>query len=318
LCHIDPAAEMGWEQYALAALCFTACGTALLYAILRTQQWLPLNPQHFPNLDPIVAWNTAVSFATTTDWQVYSGENAMSYFSQMVGLAWQNFTAGAVGLAVSIAVIRGFARPSARKLGNFWVDMVRGLLYVLLPLCAIFGLLFASQGVPQNFNPYIAVTNAEHFAQSISGGPMASQEAPKLVGGNGGGFVNANSSSPNENPTPISNFLELLAMWILPAALPLVFGRMTGFRRAGTVLLGTIVVLAAAALIPAQFAEQHGNPIVHAFGVRGGNMEGKEARFGVMASGLSLTVASDSGTGSSNLAYDSLTPLGGLVAMVNM
>jgi potassium-transporting ATPase potassium-binding subunit len=318
VCGIDPATEMSWGQYAGAAIALTLAGTAVLYVILRTQFWLPLNPQHFVNLSPDLAWNAAISFATTTDWQFYSGENALSYLSQMTGMAWQSFVAGAIGLAAGVAVIRGFARSNASTLGNFWVDLVRSLLYVLLPLCIVFGLTFAFLGIPQNFSAYASVANAERFQQSITGGPMASQEAPKLLGGNGGGFVNANSSSPNENPNGVSNFVELLAIWLLPAAFPLLFGFMIGKRRAGFVLLGVMIVLAAASFAGAQFAEQAGNPIVHTMGVTGGNMEGKEVRFGVANAGLSLAVASDSGTGSSNFAYDSLTPLGGLLALVNL
>jgi K+-transporting ATPase ATPase A chain len=318
LCGVDPKHEMPWSEYARAAIALSLLGTAVLYAILRTQQWLPLNPQHFPNLSPDLAWNAAVSFATTTDWQFYSGENTLSYLSQMAGMAWQNFVAGAIGLAAGIAVIRGFARSRSTTLGNFWADFVRSVLYVLLPLCVVFGLAFASQGLPQNFSRYAEATNAERFVQAITGGPMASQESPKLLGGNGGGFVNADSASPNENPNGISNFLELLAIWLVPAAFPILFGRMVGNHRAGTVLLSVMIVLAAASFAGAQMAEQAGNPIVHALGVGGGNMEGKDVRFGVANAGLSLAVATDSGTGSANFAYDSLTPLGGLLALVNL
>ncbi len=319
-CGIDPEHEMGWAEYAIAALAFSLVATLAAYAIMRTQQWHGhfFNPQSFPNVAPWIAWNTAVSFITTTDWQFYSGENTMSYLSQMAGLAWLNFIAGAIGLAAGVAVIRGFARKSSATLGNFWVDCMRSLLCVLLPLCALFGLLYASQGIPQNFMHYVGVTNAQGFAQSITGGPIASQEAPKLLGGNGGGFVGANSAAPNENPTGISNLLELLAIWLIPAAFPLLFGRMIGNERAGRTLLAAMLVLGIASFVGAQLAEQAGNPIVHALGVHGGNMEGKETRFGVANAGLSLAVATDSGTGSSNFAYDSLTPLGGLFALLNL
>jgi potassium-transporting ATPase potassium-binding subunit len=319
-CGIDPEHEMGWVEYAIAALAFSLVATLVAYAIMRTQQWHGpfFNPQGFPNVDPWIAWNTAVSFVTTTDWQFYSGESTMSYLSQMAGLAWLNFIAGAVGLAAGVAVIRGFARKDSTTLGNFWVDCMRSLLYVLLPLCAIFALLYASQGIPQNFHHYVAATNAQGFTQSITGGPIASQEAPKLLGGNGGGFVGANSASPNENPNGISNLLELLAIWLIPAAFPLLFGRMIGNERAGRTLLVAMLVLGIASFVGAQLAEQAGNPIVHALGVHGGNMEGKETRFGVANAGLSLAVATDSGTGSSNFAFDSLTPLGGLFALLNL
>jgi K+-transporting ATPase ATPase A chain len=319
-CGIDPGHEMGWAEYAVAALVLSLVTTLAAYAILRTQEWHGnfFNPQNFGNVDPWIAWNTAVSFVTTTDWQFYSGENTMSYLSQMAALAWLNFVAGAIGLAAGVAVIRGFARRTSATLGNFWVDCIRSLFYVLLPLCALFGLLYASQGIPQNFSHNVAATSEQGFTQSITGGPIASQEAPKLLGGNGGGFVGANSASPNENPNGISNLLELLAIWLIPAAFPLLFGRMTGNQRAGRALLVAMLVMGVASFVGAQFAEQAGNPIVHAMGVQGGNMEGKETRFGVANAGLSLAVATDSGTGSSNFAYDSLTPLGGLFALLNL
>jgi len=319
-CGIDPAREMGWAEYAFAALALSLVATLAAYAIMRTQQWHGhfFNPQGFGNVDPWIAWNTAVSFVTTTDWQFYAGENTMSYLSQMAGLAWLNFIAGSIGLAAGVAVIRGFARKSSGTLGNFWVDCVRSLIYVLLPLCIVFSLLFEMQGIPQNFSHYIAATNAQGFAQSIIGGPIASQEAPKLLGGNGGGFVAANSASPNENPNGFTNLLELLAIWLIPAAFPLLFGRMIGNRRAGQTLLVAMLFLGTGSFVGAQFAEQAGNPIVHAMGVHGGNMEGKEVRFGVANAGLSLAVATDSGTGSSNFAYDSLTPLGGFFALLNL
>jgi potassium-transporting ATPase potassium-binding subunit len=319
-CGIDAAREMGWAEYAFAALAFSLVTTLAAYAVMRTQQWHGhfLNPQGFPNVDPWIAWNTAVSFVTTTDWQFYSGENTMSYLSQMAALAWLNFIAGAIGLAAGVAVIRGFARKNSATLGNFWVDCTRSLIYVLLPLCVIFSLLFASQGIPQNFLHYVTATNAQGFTQSVTGGPMASQEAPKLLGGNGGGFVGANSASPNENPNGITNLLELLAIWLIPAAFPLLFGRMIGNQRAGQTLLAAMLVLGVASFAGAQFSEQAGNPIVHAMGIHGGNMEGKETRFGIANAGLSLAVATDSGTGSSNFAYDSLTPLGGFFALLNL
>jgi potassium-transporting ATPase potassium-binding subunit len=319
-CGIDPEHEMAWPEYAVTALVLSLVTTLAAYAILRTQQWHGpfFNPQGFRSVDPWIAWNTAVSFVTTTDWQFYAGENTMSYLSQMAALAWLNFVAGAIGLAAGVAVIRGFARRSCAPLGNFWVDCIRSLFYVLLPLCALFGLLYASQGIPQNFSHYIAATNAQSFTQSVTGGPIASQEAPKLLGGNGGAFVAANSASPNENPNGISNLFELLAIWLIPAAFPLLFGRMIGNVRAGRALLVAMLVLGMGSFAGAQFAEQAGNPIVHAMGVHGGNMEGKETRFGVANAGLSLAVATDSGTGSSNFAYDSLTPLGGFFALLNL
>ena len=318
LCGVDPNEEMPWNRYALAALATTFCGTGLLYAVLRTQYWLPLNPQHFANFSPELAFNTALSFSTTTDWQFYSGENAASYLSQMTGLAWQNFAAGAIGIAAGVAVIRGFARERSGTLGNFWVDFVRALFYVLVPLSVASGLLLVATGVPQNFDPYLTVSNVEGFIQAITGGPMASQEAISLVGGNGGGFVGANTSSPNLNPNGLSNLIEMVAIWVVPAAFPLLFGRMVRNRAAGYALIAAMIAVAAIGAGAAQTAEHAGNPHVHALGIAGGNMEGKEVRFGVPGSGLSLSVASNSGTGASNFAYDSLTPVGGLVALVNM
>ena len=319
-CGIDPEREMSWVEYVFAALAFSLVTMLAAYAIMRTQHWHGpfFNPQGFPSVDPWIAWNTAASFVTTTDWQFYGGENTMTYLSQMAGLAWLNFIAGAIGLATGIAVIRGFARRSSATLGNFWTDSLRSLVFVLLPLCVIFTIAFETQGIPQNFSRYVSAVNAQGFSQSITGGPMASQEAPKLLGGNGGGFVGANSASPNENPNGISNLLELLAIWLIPAAFPLLFGRMIGNQRAGQTLLGAMLVLGIASFAGAQLAEQAGNPIVHALGVPGANMEGKEVRFGVPNAGLSLAVATDSGTGSSNFTYDSLTPLGGLLALLNL
>jgi K+-transporting ATPase ATPase A chain len=310
--------EMSWSAYAFAALALTLAGAVLLYVILRVQQWLPLNPEHFANFAPELAWNSAISFVTTTDWQFYAGENAASYFSQMAGFAWQNFLAGGIGLAAGIAVIRGFVRERSATLGNFWIDLTRGLLYVLLPLSIVFGLAFVVCGVPQNFSSYTSVTSAEHFAQSIPGGPVASQEAISLLGGNGGGFFGANTVSPNINPNGVSNLVDLLAIWIVPTAFVLLFGAMVRNRRAGYALLAAMLVIAFAGFAIGQMVESTGNPRIHPLGVSGGNMEGKEVRFGTANAGLSMSVASNSGTGAANFAYDSLMPIGGLVPMVNM
>ncbi len=310
--------EMTWTQYAYAVLALTFSCIAMLYVILRAQQWLPFNPQHFPAFSPEIAWNSAISFITTTNWQFYSGENSASYLSQMAGFAWLNFMGGAIGLAAGVAVIRGFARERAPTLGNFWIDVTRSLLYVLLPLTILFGLAFVACGVPQNFSPYLSVANAEHFVQSIPGGPVASQEAISLLGGNGGGFFGANTASPNINPNGVSNLLELLAIWLIPTAFVLLFGWMVRDRKAGYVLLAAMFAIAFMGFAIEQVVESAGNPLVHALGVSGGNMEGKEVRFGTANAGLSMAVASNSGTGASNFAYDSLMPLGGLIPMVNM
>jgi potassium-transporting ATPase potassium-binding subunit len=317
LCRIG-GEEMTWATYAFAALGLTLVAVLFVYLLLQLQQWLPLNPQHFGGFAPDLAWNSAISFVTTTDWQFYAGENAASYLSQMAGFAWMNFIAGAVGCATGIAVIRGFARDRSSTLGNFWIDCTRSLLYVLLPLSIVFGLAFIVCGVPQNFASYLSVTNAEHFAQSLPGGPVASQEAISLLGGNGGGFFGANTASPNINPNGVSNLLDLLAIWLVPTAFVFLFGLMVRNRGAGYALLTAMFAIAFAGLVVGQTVETTGNPLIHALGVAGGNMEGKEARFGAENSGLSMTVASNSGTGASNFAYDSLMPLGGLVPMANM
>jgi K+-transporting ATPase ATPase A chain len=318
VCRIDEDAEMAWSTYTFALLALSVASVAVVYLALRVQAFLPLNPQGFGNLAPDLAWNTAVSFATTTDWQFYSGENTMSYGSQMAVLAWQNFVAAAIGLAVAIALARGLARQNVATIGNFWVDVTRGLLYVLLPLSIVFGIAFLAEGVPQNFASYLSVQTLDGATQTITGGPMASQESIKLLGGNGGGFVGANSSSPNENPTPFSNFLQLLAMFLIPAALTYTFGRMVKDRRQGWAIFWAMSVLFIAGAVAATLPEVAGNPLVHQLGVDGGNFEGKEVRFGVADAGLSLAVATDSTVGAGNFTYDSLTPLGGLVAMVNM
>jgi potassium-transporting ATPase potassium-binding subunit len=317
-CGIRDDEEMSWSRYAFAALGLTVVATVFLYLLLRIQEWLPLNPQHFGNFAPDLAWNSAISFVTTTNWQFYAGENAVTYLSQMAGFAWMNFIAGAIGAATGVAVIRGFARSGSSTLGNFWVDCTRSLLYVLLPLSIAFGLAFVVCGVPQNIAPYVSVTNAERFAQSLPGGPVGSQEAISLLGGNGGGFFAANTASPNINPNGISNLLELLAIWLVPAAFVFLFGLMVRNRGAAHALLITMFILAFAGFVVGQTVESTGNPLIHALGVTGGNLEGKEVRFGDANAGLSMTVASNSGTGASNFAYDSLLPLGGLVPLANM
>jgi K+-transporting ATPase ATPase A chain len=318
LCRIDPSSEMSWQSYAFALLAMSVASVAVVYAGLRVQGSLPINPQHFTNLAPDLAWNTAVSFATTTDWQFYSGEQTMSYLSQMTLLAWQNFIAAAIGLTVAIALARGLARQKIGTIGNFWVDLTRSILYVLVPLSMLFALAFASQGVPQNFNAYLGIATLEHATQTITGGPMASQESIAFLGGNGGGFVGANATAPNENPTAYSNFLQLIAMFLIPAALTYTFGRMIGDVRQGWALFWTMSALFAVGAIAATAGENAGNPLVHALGVQGGNFEGKEVRFGVASAGLSLAVATDSTVGAGNFTYDSLTPIGALVAVANM
>jgi K+-transporting ATPase ATPase A chain len=315
---IDPKREMSATSYLLALFAFSAVGLAYLYALLRTQKYLPLNPQGFDNLTPDNAWNVAVSFLTNTNWQFYSGESTMSYLSQMAGLGWHNFVSAAAGLAVAIAVIRGVTRTDRTTLGNFWVDMTRALLYVLVPFSVVFGLVLVFQGVPQNFHAYTDARSIEGMKQAITQGPMASQEAIKELGTNGGGFVNANSASPNENPTGFSNLLEMLAMFLISSALTYTYGRFARDQRQGWALFAAMSVLFFVGFTSAFTAESAGNPIVHQLGVAGANMEGKETRFGIAASTLFGTISTDTSTGAVNSTHDSWTPLGGLVPLLNM
>ncbi len=310
--------EMTWASYALALLAFSVVGFLYLYLVLRTQQWLPFNPQHVGNMSPELAFNTAISFLTNTNWQFYSGETAMSYFAQMAGLAWHNFVSAAAGIAVAIAVVRGVVRSSCKTLGNFWVDLTRSCLYVLLPIAIVFGLFLVWQGVPQNFNDYRTVRSVSGFVQHITGGPMASQEVIKELGTNGGGFVNANSASPNENPTPLSDLVEMLLIFSIGSGLTYTYGRMAKDTRQGWALFGAMAILFFAGFAATYAAEAAGNPLVHHIGVAGGNMEGKECRFGVSASALFATVTTDTSCGAVNAMHDSFMPLGGLVPLVNM
>ena len=318
ICGIREDEEMSWYVYALSMLAFSLIGLAYLYVLLRTQKWLPFNPAHVDNMGPDLAWNTAVSFTTNTNWQFYSGETAMSYFAQMAGLAWHNFVSAAVGIALAIAVVRGLVRTSVQTLGNFWVDLTRCLLYVLLPMSVVVGLFFVSQGVPQNFHAYQNVKSLEGFTQAITGGPMASQEVIKELGTNGGGFVNANSASPNENPNPLTNLVELLLIFALGGGLTYTYGKMARDTRQGWAIFAAMAILFFAGFALSYWAEAAGNPIVHQMGVTGGNMEGKECRFGISASALFATVTTDTSCGAVNAMHDSFMPLGGLVPLVNM
>ncbi len=318
VCRVDPAQEMKWYTYLFAVLGFHVVGLAFLYVLLRTQAWLPLNPQGFGNLAPDLAWNTAVSFLTNTNWQFYSGESTMSYLSQMVGLAWHNWVSAALGVCLAIALFRGIARTTVSTLGSFWVDLTRCLLYVFLPICIVGSLVLVWQGVPQNFHPYTNVVSIEGFKQTITQGPMASQEWIKEMGTNGGGFVNANSASPNENPTPFSNLLELFAIFLIGAALTYTFGRMVRDTRQGWAILATMSIIFLAMFAVCYASEAAGNPIVHSLGVAGGNMEGKEARFGIAASALFATMTTVTSCGAVNSMHDSFTALGGLVPLVDI
>jgi potassium-transporting ATPase potassium-binding subunit len=355
LCGVDPAQESGWRPYAANLLLFNGLGALALYVLQRLQAWLPLNPQGFANVSPDSSFNTAVSFITNTNWQGYSGESTMSYLTQMAGLAVQNFLSAATGIVVAIALARGFARHSARVIGNFWVDVTRATLYILLPISTVLAILLAGQGVVQNFSPYQDVATLETLAyqqpkldaagnpvndksgspvmeyastqkQTLPLGPIASQEAIKELGTNGGGFLNANSAHPYENPTALSNCLEMLAILLIPAALTYTFGRMVGDTRQGWAVFAAMAVLLVAQLSIAVWNEQLGNPRIAALGVDqsasatqpGGNMEGKEARFGIAASALFATITTATSCGAVNSMHDSFTPLGGFVTLFNM
>jgi K+-transporting ATPase ATPase A chain len=323
---VDPTFEMTFAQYATCFVLFGLFCTLLLYSILRLQRFLPwfFPAYHSTPLTPDLALNTAVSFSTTTTWQAYAGENAMSYFSQMMGLCAQNFLAGAAGLAVGIAFIRGLARQLSNTLGNFWVDLVRALLWVLLPGSLIGAVLLVWHGVPMNFHPYAIVTTLEGTRQVIPQGPVAALEIIKNLGTNGGGFFNANGAHPYENPTPFSNFLEMLAIVLLPAALTNTFGRMVGQPRQGWLFYYVMLFLFCCGLLFVHCSEQRGNSQIRDVDFRGsrlqsgGNMEGKEVRFGITGSTLTAVVTSNTATGSYNSMHDSFSSLGGMVLLVNM
>jgi len=323
---VDPSVEMTGKEYATCFVLFGFAGTLLLYGILRVQQFLPwFFPQyHTTPLSPDLALNTAISFSTTTTWQAYAGENTMSYFSQMVGLCAQNFLAGAAGLALGVAFVRGLARQLSGTLGNFWVDLTRALLWILLPGALLGAALLVWQGVPMNFRPYAVATTVEGAQQVIPQGPVAALEIIKNLGTNGGGFFNANGAHPYENPTPLTNFLEMLAIVLLPAAFTNTFGRMVGQPRQGWLFYWVMVLLFGSGLVFVHHFEQGGDPRLRSVDFRnsrvqsGGNMEGKEARFGIGGSTLTAVVTSNTATGSNNSMHDSYTSLGGMVLLVNM
>ena len=347
LCGVDPAVEMSWQRYAIALLVFNALGGVLLYVLQRLQYVLPLNPQHFAGVPPDTAFNTAISFITNTNWQSYTPESSLSYLTQMMGLAVQNFLSAATGIAVAVALIRGLARHSARTIGNFWVDLTRVTLYVLLPIAALIAVALVSQGVIQNFSAYKTVSLLQPVtypqqtvnaagkmvthsvttdAQTLPMGPVASQEAIKQLGTNGGGFFNANSAHPYENPDALTNLIEILAMVLIPAALTYTFGHMVGDTRQGWAVLAAMLILFVPLYALCNHAEQVGNPRLTALGVNqtasrlqsGGNMEGKEVRFGIAGSTLFATVGTVTSTGAVDSMHDSYMPLGGLVLLFNM
>jgi potassium-transporting ATPase potassium-binding subunit len=341
VCGVDDTKETDWKGYGLSMLLFSGVSLLILYLIERTQQWLPWNPQKLANVAPDLAWNTAVSFTTNTNWQSYVPESTMSYFTQMAGLAYHNFTSAAVGMALAVAVIRGVARKEAKTIGNFWVDTTRSLLWVLLPLCMILGLALVSQGVVQNLKPYTQANLVEPqtidkqaadgtksqdtvTTQVIAQGPVASQEAIKMLGTNGGGFFNANSAHPFENPTPLSNLLQMLMIFAIPSALTYTLGRMTGSARHGWAVWSAMAALFLVAVLVAYAAESRGNPMLKGINTTasetqpGGNMEGKEVRFGIASSALFTAVTTDASCGAVNNAHDSLTPIGGMVPLINI
>jgi K+-transporting ATPase ATPase A chain len=318
ICGIRQDREMSWKRYAFAVLAFSFMGFVYLFVLLLTQQYLPFNPQNAPNMAPDLAWNTAVSFMTNTNWQFYSGETALSQLSQMAGLAWHNFVSAAVGIAIAVAVMRGLTRRESNTIGNFWVDLTRATLYVLLPICLAGALAFCALGVPQNFNHYTTITTLEGGKQVLPQGPIASQEIIKELGTNGGGYVNANSAAPMENPTPLSNAIQMIAIFLIGAALTYTYGRYARDQRQGWALFAAMSFLFAVGFAAVYAAEAAGNPLLHAAGVAGANLEGKETRFGTAASALFATITTDTSCGAVNAMHDSFTPLGGLVLLLNM
>lgn len=318
LAGIDPREEHGWLGYALALLAFNFAGVLLLYALQRLQGGLPLNPTGVAGVPPELAFNTAVSFVTNTNWQNYGGEATMSHLTQMAGLTVQNFVSAATGIAVAVALIRGFARASARSVGNFWVDLTRITLFVLLPLAAVIALVLVALGMPQTLAGAIEATTLEGARQTIAVGPVASQVAIKMLGTNGGGFFNVNAAHPFENPTALANLIQMLAIFSLGAALTNVFGRMVGDERQGWAILAAMGALFVAGVAIVYWAEAAGNPIVHALGVEGGNMEGKETRFGIALSALFAVITTAASCGAVIAMHDSFMPLGGLIPLLNM
>jgi K+-transporting ATPase ATPase A chain len=346
---LDPKKEQAWQEYALSLVCFSLIGCLFTYAILRLQHLLPMNPQGFGAVSEHLAFNTAVSFTTNTNWQSYGGESTLSYLSQLVALVIHNFTSAAVGIAVAAAFVRGIARNSSRSIGNFWVDLVRVNLYLLLPICILYAFFLVSQGTIQNFRPYDtallvepavvqvtkkdaagqeilnaqgkpALENQTVVSQTIAQGPAASQIAIKMLGTNGGGFFNANASQPFENPTPLSNFLQILSIFLIPSGLTYTLGRAVKNQRHGWTVWGVMLTLFLAGVLTCWWAEAAGNPRLQALGVEadGGNMEGKEVRFGIFGSALFATVTTDASCGAVNAMHDSFTPLGGLVPLFNI
>jgi K+-transporting ATPase ATPase A chain len=325
-CGVDEKEEQHWLTYAVAMLLFSVVGFLTLYALQRLQWYLPFNPQEQTGVEPSSAFNTSVSFVTNTNWQSYVPETTMGYLVQMAGLTVHNFVSAATGIALALSLIRGFARREAKAIGNFWVDLTRTTLYILLPLSVVIALFYVWQGMPQNIGPYVDATTLEGAKQTIAQGPIASQEAIKILGTNGGGFLNANSAHPYENPTPLTNFIQLISIFSIGAALTNVLGRMVNDERQGWAIFAAMGILFLAGVTTAYWSESHGNPAVAAFNVdsapsalqAGGNMEGKEVRFGPALSALYATVTTDTSCGAVNSMHDSFLPVGGMVPLVDI
>ncbi len=315
---IDEKREQSWLAYTVGMLLFHVGGFAILYGLMRFQAGLPFNPAEQSAVAPDLTFNTAISFITNTNWQNYGGEGTMSYLTQMFGLTHQNYLSAATGIVLAVALIRGFARHSVQTIGNFWVDITRCTLYVLMPICIVATLFLVWQGMPQTLGPYVDATTLEGAKQTIAVGPVASQVAIKMLGTNGGGFFNANAAHPFENPTALSNFVQIILIFALGAALTNVFGRMVGNQRQGWAILAAMGVLFIAGVTLTYWAEAHGNDIVNAMGLTGGNMEGKEMRFGIAASALFAVITTAASCGAVNAMHDSFTALGGMVPLINM
>ena len=315
---VDEKREQDWLMYTVGMLLFHVGGFLILYVLMRVQGVLPFNPAGQTAVAPDLSFNTAVSFITNTNWQNYGGEGTMSYLTQMLGLTHQNFLSAATGIVLAVALIRGFARHSAKTVGNFWVDITRCTLYILIPICVPYALFLVWQGMPQTLGPYVDATTLEGAKQTIAVGPVASQIAIKMLGTNGGGFFNANAAHPFENPTALSNFVQMISIFAIGAALTNVFGRMIGNQRQGWAVLAVMGVLFIAGVVVCYWAEAHGNDILNAMGLAGGNMEGKEVRFGIIASTLFAVITTAASCGAVNAMHDSFTALGGMVPLINI
>jgi len=315
---VDAKREQHWLTYTVAALLFHVVGFLSLYAIIRLQAWLPFNPQGQSAVAEDLSFNTAISFLTNTNWQNYGGESTMSYMTQMLGLTTQNFLSAAAGIALAVAMVRGFARSSMQTIGNFWVDTTRAVLYVLLPMCIVYTLFLVWQGIPQTLGAYVEATTLEGGKQTIAVGPVASQVAIKMLGTNGGGFFNANAAHPFENPTALSNFIQMISIFAIGAALTNVFGRMVGNQKQGWAILGVMGVLFIAGVAVTYGAEASGTTGLNALGLAGGNMEGKEVRFGIVASSLFAVITTAASCGAVNAMHDSFTAIGGMIPLINM